>query len=186
MKKNSLIIILLLIIIILITYIIYDKYNTKDLSNNNLIEENISIIDTINLEYVSIYLTNDGNSYIVPINNEEIDKLSVGNNLKERLNTLYNRAFYYDVYLNSYKIKGFKVVVDKDIKSIRRIEINNDYYIIFIKENNKIALFNYEEYYNLLYTKVIDNYNNLDNVLDVKDNKIIYLDGSSKEFDLKK
>ena len=57
--------------------------------------------------------------------------------------------------------------------------------IIFIKENNTIGLLNYEEYYDLLNTKVIDNYNNISNVLDIDNNKIIYLDGSSEYFKIK-
>ena len=55
-------------------------------------------------------------------------------------------------------------------------------YIIFLKDNNTIGLFNTEEYYDLLYTEVTDNYHNLKNVLDIKDNKIIYLDGSKEDF----
>ena len=59
-------------------------------------------------------------------------------------------------------------------------------YIVFIKENNKIGVFNYDEYYNLLYTKVEDNYNDLENIKDVENNKIIYLDGSIIDFMLMK
>ena len=183
MKKNSLIIILILIIIGLIGYIIFDKYQNDE---DNIQEETITLVDNINLDYVDIYLTSDGIAYIKPINNEEINNLKVNNNLKERLNTLYDRAFYFDIYIDNYKLKGFKVKLDSDIEKIRKVEIDNNYYVVFIKDNNTIGLFNYLEYYDLLYTKVEDNYNDLKNVLDLKNNKIIYLDGSSEAFELKK
>ena len=38
----------------------------------------------------------------------------------------------------------------------------------------------YLEYYDLLITKVEDNYQNIKDVKDIKNNKIIYLDGSSE------
>lgn len=183
MKKNSLIIILILIIIGLIGYIIFDKYQNDE---DNIQEETITLVDNIKLDYVDIYLTSDGIAYIKPINNEEINNLKVNNNLKDRLNILYDRAFYFDVYIDNYKLKGFKVKLDSDIEKIRKVEIDNNYYVVFIKDNNTIGLFNYLEYYDLLYTKVEDNYNDLKNILDLKNNKIIYLDGSSEAFELKK
>lgn len=183
MKKNSLIIILILIIIGLIGYIIFDKYQNDE---DNIQEETITLVDNIKLDYVDIYLTSDGIAYIKPINNEEINNLKVNNNLKDRLNTLYDRAFYFDIYIDNYKLKGFKVKLDSDIEKIRKVEIDNNYYVVFIKDNNTIGLFNYLEYYDLLYTKVEDNYNDLKNILDLKNNKIIYLDGSSEAFELKK
>ncbi|MBQ8902583.1 MAG: hypothetical protein IJY87_05970 [Bacilli bacterium] len=183
MKKNSLIIILTLIIIGLIGYIIFDKYQNDE---DNIQEETITLVDNINLDYVDIYLTSDGIAYIKPINNEEINNLKVNNNLKDRLNTLYDRAFYFDIYIDNYKLKGFKIKLDSDIEKIRKVEIDNNYYVVFIKDNNTIGLFNYLEYYDLLYTKVEDNYNDLNNVLDIKNNKIIYLDGSRETFELKK
>ena len=87
MKKNSLILVLFLIIMLLVSYIIYDKY--KD-NNDSSYESNIEIVDTIELEYVNIYLTSDGLCYIVPINKDKISKLDKGKNLIDRLNTLYD------------------------------------------------------------------------------------------------
>lgn len=182
MKKNSLIIILILIIIGLIGYIIFDKYQNDE---DNIQEEIITLVDNINLDYVDIYLTSDGIAYIKPINNEEINNLKVNNNLKDRLNTLYDRAFYFDIYINNNKLKGFKVKLDSDIVKIKKVIIDDLTYIAFIKENNTLGLFNYGEYYDLLYTNVIDNYNSYQNIKDIKDNKIIYLDGSEEELKVK-
>lgn len=186
MKKNSLIFVLVVIILILVGYIIFDKIAI--VTNNEKIEEEetITLIDSISLSYVDIYLTSDGNAYIVPLTSEEIETLSGGNNLKERLSTLYERAFYYDIYITNNKLKGFKVNVDDDVTKIRKVEIEEYIYIIFIKENHTIGLFNYDEYYNLLYTNVSDNYNDYKNIQDIKDNKIIYLDGSKDNFELMK
>lgn len=184
MKKNSLIVVLIIVIVLLIGYIIYDKYNENSIDDNE--EEQITLVDKLDLNYVDIYLTSDGIAYLKPLNIEEIDRLGINDNLKERLNTLYERAFYFDIYIDNYKLKGFKIKLDSDIEKIRKIEIDNNYYVVFIKENNTIGLFNYLEYYDLLYTKVEDNYNNLKNVLDIKNNKIIYLDGSSEAFELRK
>jgi len=74
------------------------------------------------------------------------------------------------------------VNLDDEIRSISKIELEDNTYVAFIKENNTIGIFNYMEYYDLLYTDVIDNYDNLKDVLNIEDNKIIYLDGSIKEF----
>lgn len=186
MKKNSLTIILVIIIFILIGYILYDKFQDDSSRSNNLEDNKVSIIDKINLDYTNIYLANDGYAYISPLSSEEIEKLEVGSSLKERLSTLYERAFYFDIYINNYKLKGFKVKLDSDIKKISKVIIKDNIYIVFIKENSTLGLFNYQEYYDLLYTKVIDNYNEYQNVKDIKDNKIIYLDGNKEDFKLEK
>lgn len=186
MKKNSITIILIIIIFLLIGYIVHDKIIDTKIEDNNLDDELITLVDAISLEYVDIYLTSDGFCYIQPINYDIIKSLQVGNNLKERLTTLYDRAFYYDIYISNSKLKGYKVKLDRDITKIRKIEIDDEIYIIFVKDNNTIGLFNYSDYYNLLNTKVEDNYNDLKNILDFKNNKIIYLDGSSEAFELKK
>lgn len=184
MKKNSLIIALIIIIFILLSYIIFDKIKFKE--DNNIIVNEVKIIDNISLDYVSVYLTDDGNSYIVPINKEEIKMLSGGDNLKERLTTLYDRAFYYDIYINNNKLKGFKVNVTSDITKIKKVTVDDFVYIVFLKEDNTIGLFNYDEYYNLLYTNVMDNYNNYKNIKDIKDNYLINLDGSKEKLKLMK
>lgn len=185
MKKNSLIITLIFIIFLLISYIVYDNIINNQKENNKILDEEITLLDNISLTYVDIYLTSDGLAYLEPLNKEETENIDGGKNLKERLTTLYNRAFYFDIYIGNNKLKGFKVKLDDDISKIRKLEIDDNIYIIFIKDNNTIGLFNYDEYYNLLYTDVIDNYNNLKNIKDIKNNKIIYLDGSSEELKVK-
>lgn len=177
MKINKLTIILLIIIIVLVSYIVYDKLkvNNKEIDN-----EEVTLKDKIELDYVKVYLLSDGSSYIIPINEEEIDNLSVNNNLKDRLKTLYLRSFYYNIYIDNYQLKGFKVNIS-NIKSINLITSENNKYIVFIKENNTIGLFNYMEYYDNLDTNVLDNYLNIKDVLEIKNNKLIYLDGSSNE-----
>jgi len=177
MKINKLSILLFIIIIVLASYIIFDKFNKKE---NNTYENEIKIVDSITLPYVNIYLLGNGISYLQVKNYNEIDNLHLSKNLKDRLNTLYDRAFYYDIYIDGKKIKGYKIELDSEITNIKKIELDNVIYIIFIKDNNTIGLFNYDEYYNLLYTNVIDNYNNYKNISDVIDNKVIYLDGSSE------
>jgi len=183
MKKNSLIIILIIIIFLLLSYIVYDKViNTKEEVSKK--DEEIVLADSLSLPYVNVYLTSDGLAYLQPINYEKIDNIKGGKNLKERLTTLYDRAFYFDIYLDNNKLKGFKVELDSDITKIRKIEVDDIIYVVFIKENNKIGLFNYDEYYNLLYTDVVDNYKDIKNIKDIDNNKFIYLDGSSNKIKL--
>ena len=186
MKINKLTIILIIIIILLSAYIVYDKLAQTKLGSENTTNENVTLKETISLDYVNIYLLSNGDSYIAPINEEEIAVLDIKDKLKERLNTLYTRAFYFDVYINNYKLKGFKVKLDSNITNIEKIEINNYVYVVFVKENNTIGVFDYLNYYDLLDTQVIDNYQDLKNVSDIKKNKIIFLDGSSKEFIIEK
>ena len=181
MKINKITIILVLIIFCLVGYIVYDKLNENKETQDKL-DDIITIKDTINLEYVNIYLLSDGSSYIAPINEEEIDNLNITKSLKERLSTLYLRAFYQDIYINNYKLKGFKVNLDDKIRSIKKIFVEDNILVAFIKENNTIGIFNYLEYYDLLNTLVEDNYNNLKNILDIENNQIIYLDGSINDF----
>ena len=180
MKTNKLTIILLIIIFLLLSFIIYDKFLKKEINKKE--EQEITLKDTINLDYVNIYLLSDGISYIAPLNKEEIENLKIDKNLADRLNTLYERSFYYDIYLNNTKLRGFRIKLDSNIKEMKKIVVNDLTYIVFLKENNTVGLFNYEDYYDLLYTDVLDNYNNLKNVQDIKDNKVIYLDGSKEEF----
>lgn len=187
MKVNKLTIVLLIIIFVLVSYIIFDKLkNNYSKEQKDPKDEIVKITDTIKLDYVKIMLASDGTSYIVPLNNEEINKIQNKKNLQDRLKELYIRAFYYDIFVDNNKLKGFRTNVDDKIKSIRKIIINSQVYIVFIKENNKIALFNYEDYLDNFNTIVIDNYNDYQNVSDIKDNKLIYLDGSSDTFRLEK
>ncbi len=187
MKINKLTIFLIIIIFILGGYIVYDKFfQNKDTNlGTNEFSNQINVLDEIKLDYLNIYLTDEGYAYLVPIIPTEIDKLDIGNNFKERLNTLYNRAFYYDIYINNFKLKGFRIKLDQDIIKIRKIETANNIYIVFIKANNTLGILNYKEYYDLLYTNVTDNYNDLKNVIDVKDNKLIYLDGTEANLQIK-
>lgn len=179
MKTNKVTIILLIVIVFLVSYIVYDKLSdNKEVSNE---EEEVTLKEKIELEYMSVYLLSDGSSYIIPLKEEEIDNLSVNNNLKDRLKTIYLRAFYYDIYVDNYKIKGFKVTLDNEIRDIYKIVIDNNSYIIFVKEDNTIGLLDYMDYYDNLNTEVLDNYKNIKDVLEIKNNKLIYLDGSSSE-----
>lgn len=179
MKTNKVTVILLIVIVFLVSYIVYDKLSdNKKVSNK---EEEVTLKEKIELEYMSVYLLSDGSSYIIPLKEEEIDNLSVNNNLKDRLRTIYLRAFYYDIYVDNYKIKGFKVTLDNEIRDIYKIVIDNNSYIIFVKEDNTIGLLDYMDYYDNLNTEVLDNYKNIKDVLEIKNNKLIYLDGSSSE-----
>ena len=170
MKTNKLTIILILIIVLLLGYIGYDKLLKRNIPIKDENNEKLEIVDTIKLDYLTCYLTSDGISYIKPINKEEIENIEGGNNLKQRLKTLYERSFYYDIFIDGYKLKGFKIELDSKITGIRKVMQNDNVYIIFLKENNTIGLFNY------------DDYNDLNNILDIKDNMITYLDGSKEEF----
>lgn len=184
MKTNKVTIILLIVIVFLVSYIVYDKLSdNKKVSSK---EEEVTLKEKIELDYMSVYLLSDGSSYIIPLNEEEIDNLSVNNNLKDRLKTLYLRAFYYDIYVDNYKIKGFKVTLDNEVKNIYKIVIDNNSYIVFVKEDNTIGLLDYMDYYDNLNTLVLDNYKNIKDVLEVKNNKLIYLDGSSSELVIEK
>jgi len=182
MKINKITIVLLIIIISLVTYIVYDNV---EINSKESEKEEIVIKESISLPYVDIYLLSDNTSYIIPIKEEVINTLEVGKNLKERLKNLYLNSTYFDIFINNYKLKGYKVNLDAKIKDIEKVIIDENIYIVFLKDNNTIGLFNYDEYFNFLNTKVMDNYNNLKDVLKIQDNKIIYLDGSTKELELK-
>ena len=181
MKKNSVIIILILIIVGLISFIVYDKVIKNKINYHDELEEATKLVDYINLDYLDIYLFSDGTSYLAPLNKERINNLNAGNNLKDRLTTLYDRSFYYDLFIDGKKLRGFRIKLDEKIEKIRKIEEDNNTYIIFIKENNTIGFFDYLEYCDNLFTDVLDNYQNVKNVKDVEDNKIVYLDGSKEE-----
>lgn len=184
MKTNKVTFILIIVIIFLVSYIVYDK-----LSDNKKVidkDEKVTLKEKIELDYMSVYLLSDGSSYIIPLNEEEINELNVNNNLKDRLKTLYLRAFYYDIYVDNYKIKGFKITLDNDVRNIYKIVIDNNSYIVFVKEDNTIGLLDYMDYYDNLNTLVLDNYKNIKDVLEIKNNKLIYLDGSSCELVIEK
>ena len=177
MKENKSTIIFIIIIILLSGYIVYTRYIKEDF-NYHQSKMILKIDDEIKFDYLEFILLNNGECYLKPINIEEIDKLNLKDNLKERLTKLYEDAEYFDIYLNDNKLKGYKINIADKIKKITKIDDN----VIILKENGTIALFNYDEYYNLMYIDVIDNYNNYQDVLDIKDKEIIYLDGSKKEF----
>ena len=69
------------------------------------------------------------------------------------------------------------------VEKIYNVVVNDKSYIIFLKENNKIALFDYDSYYNLMYTEVMDNYNNIENVLKIENDNLYYLDNSVVKLD---
>ncbi len=180
MKTNKLTIILLIIILVLGSFIVYDKVIKKELDTKK--EEEITLKDTIKLDYATMYLLSDGIAYLTPLNKEEVKELNLDKNLTDRLNTLYDRSFYYDIYLNNQKLRAFRIKLDSNINKIKQIKVDDLTYIVFLKENNTVGLFSYEDYIDLLYTDAVDNYNDLKNVADIKDNKVIYLDGSKEEF----
>ncbi len=183
MKINKLSIILIIIIILLVAFICYDKFIYKEDTKDNESESTI-VTDYINLDYVSIILTNEGYSYLMPIT--ELNTLDVDATLKNNLETLAKRAFMYDIYVNGSKLKGFRIKLSKGITKIRKLENDNGTYIIFIKEDNTIGLFNVDDYYNNLKTSAIDNYNGYENVVDIQDNLVVYKNGRQEEFKLEK
>lgn len=156
MKINKLTIILSCIIVILIGYIIFLHSKNNEVNDNKEFENANEIIEVINLDYLSIYLTKEGIVYLVPIDLDEISKLNVSKTRANNLTTLYNRAFIYNVYVNGKNLKGFRIKLDDEIIDMKNID---NKYVSFIKKNHTIGLFDYEKYYNELITSVIDNYN---------------------------
>lgn len=177
MKDKRIIITLIIIIILLSSYIICNRYYINNNDYKTTPSSIIRIEDKINLEYVSIYLLNDGSSLIVPINESAIDNLDVGSNLKDRLLKLYNNASLEDITTYE-KEKVYKINLSSDINKIYKVEIDNNIYILFLKDDNTIGLFDYDSYYNLMYIDVKDNYNNINNVLKIEDEYLYYLDNS--------
>lgn len=184
MKDRRILITLFLILLlcsILFSYnYVTGKDEVKNITPNNKI---IEIVSSLHLPYVDIYLYDNGKSYLIPITNDEIAKLDGGNNLKDRLTTLYNDSLNLEVKIEDKKVKGYEVKVDDKIENIYNVTINDKSYIIFLKENDKIALFDYDSYYNLMYTNVLDNYNNIIDVLKIEDDNLIYLDGTTIKLD---
>lgn len=180
MKDKRLLITLLIVILLFIAYFLGSRYYKEVSDYKSSPKNNILIEDKINLEYVSIYLLNDGTSLIVPINKEAINKLDIGNNLKDRLVSLYNNATLENITSNE-KEKIYKIKLSSGIKKLYKIEVDNNIYIVLLKEDNTIGLFDYDSYYNLMYTDVKDNYNNLTNVLKVEDNYLYYIDNTKVE-----
>ena len=176
MKVNKLTIILIIIILILGGIIIYDRWPKRYETKKN--EETLTISDTIKLDYGTFYLMSDGKCYLKPITNEEIDNLNLTKNLSSRLKTLYERAFYQDIYVDNYLFKAFRMDLDYKVVKIKKIDTEYNTYIVFLKENNKIALFNYQDYYNTLEIKPIDNYQDINDVIDIQGNYLIFKDGS--------
>ena len=180
MKDKRILITLFIVIIICCISFSYNYFKgQKQVNNTTPKDKTIEISATLSLPYVDIYLFDNGKSYIVPIDTYKISKLDGGNNLKDRLKTLYNDSSRLDIKINDESVKGYKVNVDDKIEKIYNVNIEEKSYIIFLKENDKIALFDYDSYYNLMYTEVLDNYNNVVDVLKIEDDNLIYLDGTS-------
>lgn len=176
---KRLVITLIILAIILLGYKLINYYYPKESNHTIVVDMNaIKVINEINLPYVNIYLYSDGKAYLVPINKNEISKLESGNNLKDRLITLYNNSTTLDKKYDNQYIKGYSVNLDDLVEKIYNVVVNDKSYIIFLKENNKIALFDYDSYYNLMYTEVMDNYNNVENVLKIENDNLYYLDNS--------
>lgn len=158
MKINKLAIILLIIIILLVGYIIYDKI---DLSKNIDTNIELKIQETIHLDYLDIYLMNDGITYLVPLNKEEVVKLNIDEKLKNNLITLYDRSFYYDIYIDNEQLRGYMLKLNYKVIKLEKIIKDNNIYVIFYQENNKKGIFNYQDYLENLNKKVVDDYLNL-------------------------
>lgn len=158
MKINKLTIILLIIIILLVGYIIYDKI---DLSKNIDTNIELKIQETIHLDYLDIYLMNDGITYLVPLNKEEVVKLNIDEKLKNNLITLYDRSFYYDIYIDNEQLRGYMLKLNYKVIKLEKIIKDNNIYVIFYQENNKKGIFNYQDYLENLNKKVVDDYLNL-------------------------
>ena len=181
MKQNKLTIILIVIIILLVGFIIYERIPQKEEIELDENTEEIKLVSQINLDYLDIYLTSDGLAYLVPLKKEEINELNVGKNLKDRLNILYDKGFFLDVYVDNYQIKGFKVSLDDKITKMNKIELYDNSYIVFLKENHTLGMFDYQKYLDDLNTLVVDNYNDYKNISDIKENDVIYLDGAKEK-----
>ncbi len=174
MKKDKTTIILIIIIILLASYLVYIKF-IKDNYVYHTSSTIPKVVNKIKYDYLDIVLFDNNEAYLMPISKDKIKKLKLKDNLTNRLNTLYDNSNYYDIYIDDNKVKGYKV---DNVINIYKI----DDIIIFIKKDNTISILNYEDYYNLMYTTLIDNYNDYKDVKSIKDNNIIYLDGSKEEF----
>ncbi len=180
MKDKRILATIIIILFLFTGYILANKYYKIVNEYKTSPINNITIEDKISLEYVSIYLLSDGTSLIVPINKEAIEKLDVGNNLKDRLISLYNDATLLSITPNLEE-KAYKVEVNSNIKKLYKVEVDNNVYIIFLKNDNTIGVFDYDSYYNLMYVFVKDNYNNLVDVLKIEDNYLYYIDNTKVE-----
>ena len=90
---KRLVITLIVLAVIFLGYKLMNFYYPKESSHTIVVDmDAIKVINEINLPYVNIYLYSDGKAYLVPIDEDEISKLESGNNLKDRLTTLYNKV----------------------------------------------------------------------------------------------
>lgn len=184
MNDKRIIITLFIILLIVSILFSYNYIAGEDEVKNTIPKDKIvKVSSTLLLPYVNVYLYSDGKAYLIPLNEEEISKLDGGNNLKDRLKTLYNDSNNLNIKINDKKVKGYEVKVDDKIEKIYSVTVKDKSYIIFLKENDKIALFDYDSYYNLMYIDVLDNYNNVIDVLKIEDDNLVYLDGTSVKLD---
>lgn len=184
MKDKRIIITIIIVLILFGSYKFVSYFHPSENELNTIVDKDaIKIDNEINLPYVNIYLYSNGKAYLVPITKKEIEKLEDGNNLKERLTTLYNNSSKLDIEINNKEVKGYNVNLDDKIEKIYNVVVDDKSYIIFLKDNNKIALFDYDSYYNLMYTEVMDNYNNLENVLKIENDNLYYLDNTIVKLD---
>lgn len=181
MKDNRTYIVGIIIILIIGGYLINDFFVKEEyrIVERYPKEENISMLSKINLDYLDIYLYSNGDAYLIPITDEKISKLDSGDNLKDRLNTLASKAESFNSPVDDSLLKGFKVVTNSKIESMYEYTKDGNIYIIFLKLDNTIAVFNYENYYNLMYIESKDNYNNISDVLKIEEDIIYFLDGTS-------
>lgn len=182
MKKKN---IIKTILILILGFLVIGFVASNHLKEKEVLEpptipltEELTIKNSISLEYMDIIHLSNGASYLIPINTEKIDALDIGANFKDRLYKLYNDSKEFDIDIKDYKVRGYEVKLNDVIKNIYSIKKNDNSLIIFLKNDNTIGVFNYENYYNLMYTDVKDNYNNIENVLKIENNELYYLDGT--------
>ena len=131
---KRLVITLIVLAVIFLGYKLMNFYYPKESSHTIVVDmDAIKVINEINLPYVNIYLYSDGKAYLVPIDKDEISKLESGNNLKDRLTTLYNNSTTLDKKYDNVDIKGYNVNLDDLVEKIYNVVVNEKSYIIFFR-----------------------------------------------------
>ena len=109
MKDKRITITLFIIILICIVLFSYNYIKGEDEVKNTIPKDKtIEVISSLHLPYVDIYLYDNGKSYLIPIADKEIDKLDAGNNLKDRLKTLYNDSSTLNIKIKDIKVMKLK------------------------------------------------------------------------------
>ena len=137
---KRLVITLIVLAVIFLGYKLMNFYYPKESSHTIVVDmDAIKVINEINLPYVNIYLYSDGKAYLVPIDKDEISKLESGNNLKDRLTTLYNNSTTLDKKYDNRDIKGYNVNLDDLVEKIEKFL--NGVKLKFNKENGVYRIY---------------------------------------------